>query len=95
MMVSIFGFPQSMWFLQAITFYKSWPNLYALRGTPYRDIRGWANVIDMIMQEGAVALVGGHTRPIIGKDELTKRLPTIGMQYSFCLIRLLRALIRG
>ena len=55
-------------------FYKSWPNLYALRGTPYRDIRGWANVIDMIMQEGAVALVGGHTRPIIGTDDVNQTL---------------------
>jgi len=55
-------------------FYKSWPNLYALRGTPYRDIRGWANVIDMIMQEDAVALVGGHTRPIIGKDDVNQTL---------------------
>ena len=55
-------------------FYKSWPNLYALRGTPYRDIRGWANVIDMIMQEGAVALVGGHTRPIIGKEDVNQTL---------------------
>ena len=55
-------------------FYKSWPNLYALRGTPYRDIRGWANVIDMIMQEGAVALVGGHTRPIFGTDDVNQTL---------------------
>ena len=55
-------------------FYKSWPNLYALRGTPYRDIRGWANVIDRIMQEGAVALVGGHTRPIMGKDDVNQTL---------------------
>ncbi|SVA13497.1 uncharacterized protein METZ01_LOCUS66351, partial [marine metagenome] len=36
-------------------FYKSWPNLYAIRGTSYRDIRAWANVIDRILQEHAVA----------------------------------------
>jgi len=23
-------------------FYKSWPNLYPIRGTPYRDVRQWA-----------------------------------------------------
>ena len=55
-------------------FYKSWPNLYAIRGTPYRDIRAWANVIDDILNEGAVALVGGHTRPIIGENEVTETL---------------------
>ena len=31
-------------------------------------------MIDMIMQEGAVSLVGGHTRPIIGKDEVNQTL---------------------
>ena len=55
-------------------FYKSWPNLYAIRGTPYRDTRAWANVIDDILNEGAVALVGGHTRPIIGENEVTETL---------------------
>lgn len=55
-------------------FYKSWPNLYALRGTPYRDIRSWANVIDQIIQEDAVALVGGHTRPIKGEAEVNEIL---------------------
>ena len=55
-------------------FYKSWPNLYAIRGTPYRDIRAWANVIDRILQEHAVAVVGGHTRPIIGESEVNETL---------------------
>ena len=73
-MASIFGIPAEHVVFAGDNFYKSWPNLYALRGTPYRDIRGWANVIDMIMQEGAVALVGGHTRPIIGKDDVNQTL---------------------
>ena len=51
-------------------FYKSWPNLYALRGTPYRDIRAWANVVDQLVQERAVAVVAGHTRPIIGEQQV-------------------------
>lgn len=55
-------------------FYKSWPNLYALRGTPYRDIRAWANVIDRLIEERAVALVAGHTRPIIGEKQVNQTL---------------------
>jgi uncharacterized sulfatase len=47
-------------------FYKSWPNLYAIRGTMYRDIRAWANSVDMMKKEKPECLVGGHTRPIIG-----------------------------
>ena len=48
-------------------FYKSWPNAYAIRGTPYRDIQGWADAIDSMLNEGADALVPGHTRPIVGQ----------------------------
>ncbi|GAC33146.1 alkyl/aryl-sulfatase [Paraglaciecola polaris] len=55
-------------------FYKSWPNLYAIRGTQYRDVRKWANVLDQILQEHPVAVVGGHTRPIIGEDKVNETL---------------------
>ena len=48
-------------------FYKSWPNLYAIRGTMYRDIRAWSNSVDMMIKEEPDFLVTGHTRPIIGK----------------------------
>jgi alkyl sulfatase BDS1-like metallo-beta-lactamase superfamily hydrolase len=51
-------------------FYKSWPNLYAIRGTMYRDIRSWANSIDMMLKEKPDFLVGGHTRPIIGREKI-------------------------
>ncbi len=55
-------------------FYKSWPNLYAIRGTPYRDVRAWADVIDRILQHEPVAVVGGHTRPILGQEQVTEIL---------------------
>ena len=51
-------------------FYKSWPNLYAIRGTMYRDVRGWADATNMMLQEGAEYLVPGHTRPIVGKKKI-------------------------
>jgi uncharacterized sulfatase len=55
-------------------FYKSWPNAYAIRGTPYRDIRSWADANDSMLNEGAEFLVPGHTRPIIGKAAVTEAL---------------------
>lgn len=55
-------------------FYKSWPNLYAIRGTPYRDIRSWADADDMMLKEGAACLVPGHTRPIIGQAAVAEAL---------------------
>ncbi|MEM7281871.1 MAG: alkyl/aryl-sulfatase [Pseudomonadota bacterium] len=55
-------------------FYKSWPNLYAIRGTPYRDVRAWANAADMMLQEGPDYLVPGHTKAISGADQVADAL---------------------
>jgi alkyl sulfatase BDS1-like metallo-beta-lactamase superfamily hydrolase len=55
-------------------FYGSWPNAYAIRGTPYRDVRAWANANDTMLREGAVAMVPGHTRPILGEAEVAQAL---------------------
>ncbi|WP_372797237.1 alkyl sulfatase dimerization domain-containing protein [Pontiella sp.] len=48
-------------------FYKSWPNLYAIRGSAYRDVQSWANAVDQMLQENPDKLVPGHTRPITEK----------------------------
>lgn len=53
-------------------FYKSWPNLYAIRGTMYRDIRSWANTVDMMIKQEPQCLVAGHTRPIIGDKKINE-----------------------
>lgn len=50
-------------------FYKSWPNLYAIRGTPYRDVLAWINSLTAMLEENPQHLVGGHTRPIVGQQE--------------------------
>ncbi|MBP1740067.1 MAG: gloB 1 [Deltaproteobacteria bacterium] len=55
-------------------FYASWPNLYAIRGTSYRDIRSWGESNDKMLKEGAEVLVPGHTRPILGKEAVAEAL---------------------
>jgi len=47
-------------------FYQTFPNLYAIRGTVYRDFNLWANSLDLMTQFPVVHLVPGHTRPISG-----------------------------
>ncbi|MEO0578466.1 MAG: alkyl sulfatase dimerization domain-containing protein [Pseudomonadota bacterium] len=65
--------------------YKSWPNLYAIRGTPYRDIRAWARAVDMMLSEAPEFLVPGHTRAISGTNEVADVLSTYrdGIVYVF------------
>lgn len=55
-------------------FYKSWPNLYAIRGTPYRDVRAWAGSLDAMLAENPSHLVGGHTRPVLGRERVREVL---------------------
>lgn len=55
-------------------FYQAFPNLYAIRGTPYRDVRVWAASDRKMAELKPVALVPGHTSPIIGEKEATGAL---------------------
>ena len=55
-------------------FYKSWPNLYALRGTQYRDVFAWINSLNAMISEKPKHLVAGHTRPIVGETETMETL---------------------
>lgn len=54
--------------------YRSWPNLYAIRGTPYRDVRDWCESIDRIRALDPEHLVMGHSMPITGGAEVTEAL---------------------
>jgi len=48
--------------------YRSWPNLYAIRGTVYRDVNEWINSLSKMMEFPVEHLVPGHTKPWIGAE---------------------------
>jgi alkyl sulfatase BDS1-like metallo-beta-lactamase superfamily hydrolase len=50
------------------------PNLYTLRGGVYRDPRIWRDGLAMIRDLEPEALLNTHARPVIGKEEVMKRL---------------------
>lgn len=56
--------------------YRSFPNLYAIRGTQYRDVRDWCESVDRIRAVGADHLVLGHTTPFSGAAEVDAALET-------------------
>lgn len=55
-------------------FYKSFPNLYTIRGTSYRDPKLWAASLDRMRALHAQFLVPSHTRPLSGTDNIDKAL---------------------
>jgi len=58
--------------------YRSWPNLYAIRGTQYRDVRDWCESIDRIRARKADHLVLGHTVPFSGAAQVDEALDVYG-----------------
>jgi alkyl sulfatase BDS1-like metallo-beta-lactamase superfamily hydrolase len=54
--------------------YKTFPNLYTIRGTTHRDVIGWGNSIDHMKTVDAEFLFPSHTKPIIGKKEIKEIL---------------------
>ncbi|MBG6206447.1 putative sulfatase [Labrenzia sp. EL_126] len=56
--------------------YHAFPNLYAIRGTPYRDFAAWADSLELLEQFGAAVLAPGHTMPVFGKDKVREVLST-------------------
>ena len=56
--------------------YKTFPNLYTIRGTTHRDVIGWINSIDHMKTFDAEFLFPSHTKPIIGKDNINEALIT-------------------
>jgi alkyl sulfatase BDS1-like metallo-beta-lactamase superfamily hydrolase len=55
-------------------FYQSFPNLYAIRGTPHRDLLPWVRSLGKMSGEPAEVLVPGHTSPIVGAGAVHQAL---------------------
>ena len=62
--------PDKRVLLAADDYYKSFPNLYTIRGTKYRDVNRWAETLDMMRGLRAEYLVPCHTRPLEGAEKI-------------------------
>ncbi len=58
----------------ADNFYHSFPNLYAIRGTRYRDFDDWADTAELMCGFDAEVLCTGHTLPVVGAANVRERL---------------------
>ena len=63
--------------------YKTFPNLYTIRGTSHRDVKKWSQSVRKIQNYQASYLFPSHTLPIIGKDKVLEitSLYADGIQY--------------
>lgn len=54
--------------------YKTFPNLYTIRGTTHRDVMGWVSSLDHMRSFKPEYIFPSHTKPIIGSDEAMNAL---------------------
>ena len=50
--------------------YHAFPNLYAIRGTAYRDFQKWADSLGLMAELKPEVLAPGHTRPVFGQGDV-------------------------
>jgi uncharacterized sulfatase len=55
-------------------YYKSFPNLYAIRGSQYRDVKSWGESVQKMGNFPVEHLVPDHTRPVSGKSLVHRNL---------------------
>lgn len=67
-------FPRGHVLCCADTYYGCWPNLYAIRGSQYRDVATWVDSLDVLLSYPARHLLPGHTAAISGTDEIQEVL---------------------
>ncbi len=72
-------------------FYHAFPNLYAIRGTGYRNVLNWSTSVARMATFEPDHLVGGHTSPLSGRE-----LATIALrEYSEAIRAVYDQTIRG
>jgi alkyl sulfatase BDS1-like metallo-beta-lactamase superfamily hydrolase len=69
--------------LPADDIYTTFPNLYAIRGTPPRDTTLWFRSLDRMRSLGAEHLVPSHTRPVSGAAKIDELLRVYSAAIEF------------
>ena len=77
--------PDQQVLLPGDNIYKTFPNLYTIRGTSYRNPKTWVASLDKIRSKKARYLIPSHTQPIVGEEDIYNTLTTYrdGIQFVY------------
>lgn len=76
-------------------YYGCFPNLYAIRGSQYRDIATWVHSLDCMLTYPAETLLPGHTKPILGAEAIREVLGNYRSALEFILLHTLACMDAG
>ncbi len=75
--------------------YKTFPNLYTIRGTSHRNVKGWIDSLDHMKTFNPEFLFPSHTKPIIGKEAIQNVLNTYRDAIQFVHDQTIRLMNQG
>ncbi len=87
--------PEQNILIGADNYYKSFPNLYPVRGGPYRDIATWVASLDKMIAFEAEYLIPGHSRPLSGKAHVQDILTNYRNALAYVLEETLKGIDAG
>ena len=76
-------------------YYGCFPALYAIRGTQYRDIASWIDSLEKILSFDAIALLPGHTKPLLTKESIQKQVGMFKDAIEYILMTTLECMNQG
>jgi len=76
-------------------YYKSFPNLYTIRGQKYRDPVAWAQSLEKMRALRAEIMIPCHTRPVSGIDRVNETLADYRDAIQFVHDQTIRWINRG
>ena len=87
--------PEEKVLLSADAVYESFPNVYALRGTRFRNPMIWAQGVDRLREFNADILIPHHGHPVEGADKISKLLTDYRDAIQFIHDQTLRYMNKG
>ena len=76
-------------------YYRSWPNLSAIRGGQYRDVAAWIESLDKLLSLDAEVLLPGHTAAIWGKAQIKREIGAYRDGLEYILLETLKGIDQG
>lgn len=76
-------------------FYACFPNLYAIRGSQYRDISAWVDSLDLIRSYPMETLLPGHGKAIQGSQKIQETLKNYRDAIETVLLQTLDGMNKG
>ncbi len=87
--------PDKKAFLCGDDLYRTFPNLYAVRGTPSRNALEWVSSLDKMRALSPEYLIPSHTQPLIGKEFIYETLTVYRDAIQFVHDQTVRYLNKG